>query len=96
MGFPLYALIFALLGASRVAAVFALAISNRDTFPIDITFLRILAIIVLIPATYLLYSVARYFSFQRAMGIDHFDESYRYQPLVHKGIFRFTRNGMYT
>ena len=49
----------------------------------------------LIPAVYLFYSVKRYFSFERAFGIDHFDASYRSLPFVRKGIFRFTRNGMY-
>ena len=42
-----------------------------------------------------LYSVAKYFSFGRAVGADHFDKSYRNKPLVRKGIFRWTRNGMY-
>jgi protein-S-isoprenylcysteine O-methyltransferase Ste14 len=96
MAFPVYAVIFFLLGAFRVAVVFVLAISNRNTVPMDITILRTIAIVMLILATYLLYSVARYFSFRRAMGIDHFNENYRMLPLVRKGIFRFTRNGMYT
>jgi len=96
MGFPVYAAVFFLLGALRVATVFVLAISNRDTLPVDIAILRILAVIALLPAGYLLYSVKRYFSFKRALGVDHFDERYRSLPLVRKGIFRFTRNGMYT
>jgi len=94
-GFPVYAAGFSILGISRVAAVFVLAISNRDTLPADLTALRVLAVIALIPAAYLFYSVKRYFSFQRAFGIDHFDASYRSLPFVRKGIFRFTRNGMY-
>lgn len=93
--FPLYAVGFSTLGISRVVAVFVLAISNRDTLPVKHTALRILAIIALIPAVYLFYSVKRYFSFRRAFGIDHFDEGYRSLPFVRKGIFRFTRNGMY-
>lgn len=93
--FPSYAFIFFALGSSRVLAVFVLAISNRDTVPVDVTFLRILAVALLLPAIYLLYSVIRYFSFKRAFGADHFDEKYRRFPLVNKGIFRFTRNGMY-
>jgi protein-S-isoprenylcysteine O-methyltransferase Ste14 len=40
--------------------------------------------------------VGRYFSYRRALGIDHFDASYRTKPFVREGIFRFTRNGMYT
>ncbi len=95
-GFPAYAMGFSILGILRVLAVFVLAISNRDTLPIDLTALRILAIIALIPAVYLFYSVKRYFSVSRAFGIDHFDEAYRSLPFVRKGIFRFTRNGMYT
>ena len=95
-GFPVYAVGFSILGISRVAAVFILAISNRDTLAADLTTLRILAIIALIPAVYLFYSVKRYFRFKRALGIDHFDEAYRSMPFVRKGIFRFTRNGMYT
>ena len=50
----------------------------------------------LVPIVYLFYSVARYFTFRRALGIDHFDPSYRTKPLERRGIFRFTRNGMYT
>lgn len=95
-GFPVYALGFSLLGVFRVAAVFILAISNRDTLPVDIATLRILAIIALIPTVYLFYSVRRYFGFKRALGIDHFHDRYRYLPFVRKGIFRFTRNSMYT
>lgn len=31
----------------------------------------------------------------RAAGADHFDSGYRNMPLVKKGIFQFTNNGMY-
>ncbi len=95
MGFPVYAFIFSFFGISRLVVVLALAISNRETLVLDIIILRIFAVIIAIPSLYLLYSVIRYFSFTRAMGLDHFDESYRHKPLVRKGIFRFTRNGMY-
>jgi hypothetical protein len=57
--------------------------------------MKMLAVIVAVPAIYLFYSVRRYFGFQRAFGIDHFDETYRTLPLVRNGIFRFTSNGMY-
>ena len=32
----------------------------------------------------------------RVAGIDHFDERHRNEPLVKKGIFRFTSNSMYS
>lgn len=94
-GFEVYALGFSILGIARVAAVFILAISNRDTLHVDPKVLRVAAVIAAIPAAYLFYSVKRYFGFKRAFGIDHFDKSYRSLPFVRKGIFRFTRNGMY-
>jgi protein-S-isoprenylcysteine O-methyltransferase Ste14 len=94
-GFDVYAAGFSVLGIARVVAVLMLAISNRDTVQLDPRILRAVAVIAAIPATYLFYSVKRYFGFKRAFGIDHFDESYRSLPLVRKGIFRFTRNGMY-
>jgi protein-S-isoprenylcysteine O-methyltransferase Ste14 len=95
LGFPVYAAGFSALGISRAVAVFLLAISNRDTMPGNLTALRCLAAIAAILSGYLFYSVVRYFSFKRALGIDHFDASYRSRPFVRKGIFRFTRNGMY-
>ena len=93
--FPAYAAGFALLGISRVLAVFALAIANRDTVPLDSALLKTAAIVALLPALYLFYSVKRYFTFTRALGIDHFDPAWRSAPFVRQGIFRFTRNGMY-
>jgi len=96
LSYPVYASFFFILGTLRVLSIFALAISNRNTLILDIAILRIFAVIITIPALYLLYSVICYFSFKRASGIDHFDESYRSRGLVREGIFRFTRNGMYT
>ncbi|NCB17256.1 MAG: hypothetical protein EOM65_13940 [Synergistales bacterium] len=95
-GFSLYAFGFAVLGILRAAAVFFLAAANRDTLPVHPAVLKSLAVISAVPSVYLMYSVARYFTFRRALGGDHFFESYRNAPLVREGIFRFTRNGMYT
>lgn len=94
-GFGLYAVGFAVLGISRIVSVFLLAAANRGTVPINIAALRALAVLAAVPAAYLFYSVARYFGFRRAMGMDHFDASYGTKPFVRQGIFRFTSNGMY-
>jgi len=94
-GFTFYAIGFAVLGISRVVSVFLLAAANQHTLPSNLTTLRILAVLVAIPAVYLFYSVAHYFGFRRAMGIDHFDPAYRSLPFVREGIFQFTSNGMY-
>lgn len=94
-GFTGYAVLFSVLGIARTAAVFLLAISNRESFDAPSGALKILALLLLVPAVYLFYSVRRYFGFRRAFGIDHFDASYRNLPSVKEGIFRFTDNGMY-
>jgi hypothetical protein len=96
LAFPLYAAGFSILGIARVVVVFMLAIANRDALAVNPTALRIIAIVAAIPTVYLFYSTKRYFGFKRALGIDHFDPSYRSMAFVRKGIFRFTSNGMYT
>lgn len=93
--FPLFAFGFAVLGLTRIASVFVLAAANRGSLPVDKTLLRILAVVLAIPAAYLFYSVARYFGFRRAMGLDHFDPTASTLPFVRRGIFRYTSNGMY-
>jgi hypothetical protein len=75
--------------------VFALAYANRGSVADEPLLLKIAAIVALVPALYLFYSVKRYFTFRRAFGIDHFDPSMRSVPFVRGGIFRFTANGMY-
>ncbi len=95
-GFRLYATGFALLVATRFFLLIAVAASNPQTLPVSEIFLDLTATALLVPIVYLFYSVARYFTFRRALGIDHFDPSYRTKPLERRGIFRFTRNGMYT
>ena len=36
----------------------------------------------------------KYFTLERAYGIDHFDKNYN-EPYVKGGIFKYTNNGMY-
>ncbi|MHC4514715.1 MAG: methyltransferase [Planctomycetota bacterium] len=94
--FRYYAFVFFVLIVARPIVILGLAIANRNSLDADPVVMNVLAVIVAIPTVYLFYSVRRYFGFRRALGIDHFDPGYRSLPLVRKGIFRFTRNGMYT
>jgi hypothetical protein len=48
---------------------------------------------VTIPAIYAFYSVAQFFGFSRAMGIDHFDPAYLNTRLVKVGIVKWMREG---
>lgn len=93
--FYYYAVGFSILLISRLLSIIALAVANQNTLPLDPTLATGLALAISLPVLYLLWSVYRYFGFQRAFGIDHFDPRYRAEPLVKEGIFRFTDNGMY-
>jgi hypothetical protein len=93
--FNAFAARFAILGILRVLVVFVLAYANRGTITDESLSLKIAAIVVLVPAVYLFYSVERYFTFRRAFGVDHFDPVLRSVPFVRDEIFRFTANGMY-
>ena len=96
-GFNVYKTGISILGLSRPVLIILLAISGRMTLDIDPTFSYVLSTVFLIPAVYLFYSVKKYFGFDRAFGIDHFyPEDYRLKPFVDQGIFKYTRNGMYT
>lgn len=94
-GFILYAIGFSILGIARTAAVWLLAVSNQGTLTLPPGLTKTMAIVLAIPAFYLFYSVGRYFGFRRAFGYDHWDRSYSYKPMVRRGIFRYTPNGMY-
>ena len=95
-GFDVYATLFTILILARPVVITILALSSEGSLVANPTLFKVLAVVVAIPVVFLLYSVARFFGFKRAYGIDHFDPSYRSQPIVRQGIFRFTSNAMYT
>lgn len=94
LGFRIYKMVFALLGLSRLLIV-PLAIANRGTLELHGAVQWGVSGVFLALSGYLFYSVLRYFGIERAAGLDHFDPQARHLPLVDKGIFRFTSNGMY-
>ena len=96
--FPAFAFGFAVIGVARVVAMFALGYANQGSVELEppaILAMKIAAVVALVPALYLFYSVKRYFTFRRAFGVDHFDPSTRSMPFVRGGIFRLTSNAMY-
>ncbi len=95
-GFRPYAVLFSIFMLLRILIFLGLAISDRGTVPLPAAATLPLAAAAAALSAYAFYSVARYFTFRRAFGIDHFDPAYRSAPLVREGIFRYTRNGMYT
>ena len=96
LGFLLYGFIFMILFLSRFLILMVLAIANSNTLILgDYSIHITLTMIFFLLGLYLIYSVERYFGIKRALGIDHFDSSYRKNSLLKKGIFRFIGNSMY-
>jgi hypothetical protein len=95
-GFVLYKIGFVILILLRPITITILAISNEGTLYIDPYIAYALAAIFSIVVIYLFYSVKKYFGMDRAFGIDHFEpEKAKELPMVKKGIFKYTDNGMY-
>ena len=94
-GFRVYAVGFFLLLGSRPATLLLLALADHDSLAMSVPLRWAVATPLILLTGYAMYSVARYFGFQRAAGIDHFDPSYRDEPRVTQGLFRWTNNAMY-
>jgi hypothetical protein len=92
--FNTYALGFSVLFISRLIAIIILAYSNKNTLHINPVLSYALAALITPLVIYLFYSVKKYFTIERAYGIDHFDKNYS-EPYVKRGIFKYTDNGMY-
>jgi len=92
--FKIYSIGFSLLFICRLIFIIILAKSNQDSLAINPLYPYLVAILIIPVVIYLFYSVMRYFTIERAFGIDHFDKNYK-KPYVKGGIFRYTDNGMY-
>ena len=95
-GFPFYGVIFMFLFLSRFLILLVLAIANSNTLILGNYIIHVILItIFLFLGLYLIYSVERFFGIKRALGIDHFDHSYKQANLVNQGIFKYVSNPMY-
>jgi len=92
--FKIYSVGFSFLFICRLIFITILAKSNQGSLSINPLYTYLIAALIIPVVIYLFYSVLRYFTIERAYGIDHFDKNYD-QPYVKKGIFHYTDNGMY-
>lgn len=92
--FNIYAAGFSFLFISRLITIIFLAISSKNTLQLNPIFAYMFAALITPLVIFLFYSVKKYFTIERAYGIDHFDKNYN-EPYVKKGIFKYTDNGMY-
>jgi len=94
--FTIWAVGFMILFLARPITIFALAIANRGTLAIPLWINIPLITIILAVVIFMAYSFVKYFSPERALGIDHFQpDRYRDIPFVREGIFKWSSNAMY-
>lgn len=93
--FLVFGVFFMVFLLARPVSIIILAISNANSYAVNVPLRIIIAVILIIPVIYLLHSILRFFGFKRAMGIDHFDPTYKELPMVAEGIFKYTSNAMY-
>ncbi len=92
--FNIYAVGFSFLFINRLITIILLAISSKNTLHLNPIIAYIFAALITPIVIYLFYSVKKYFTIERAYGIDHFDKNYN-EPYAKRGIFKYTDNGMY-
>jgi len=95
-GYDIYSIIILIFLISRFTLLIFLAISNKNSLDANPILLYGLSIVFWLLGLYVFYSIQKYFTLRRAMGVDHFDPSYRGAGLVRKGVFKYTSNAMYT
>jgi hypothetical protein len=90
-----WGVLFMPLLVARPLSVVAVAMANRGSLALAPPIAFALGAVLLMPALYTFYSVARYFGIARALGGDHFRTRYREMPLVTEGAFGWTGHAMY-
>ncbi len=92
--FQIYAAGFSILFVGRLIVIIFLALSSKNSLQTNPIIAYLIALLITPVVLFLFYSVKKYFTIERAYGIDHFDKNYSV-PFVKKGIFKYTDNGMY-
>ncbi len=93
--FGCYLVVFFLLFAGRFFTIVALAWVDRHSLGLPLSLRVVGTGSAMSLGAFAFLSVVLYFGMARAAGADHFDPKYRDLPLVTRGIFRWTSNGMY-
>ena len=95
IGFKFYTIIFFIFFSIRFLFGIGLAFADYGTWFVPGWIEWIVSLIFFVPFIYTMYSVKKYFGFKKAVGIDHFDTSYKNMPFERRGIFKWSSNAMY-
>jgi protein-S-isoprenylcysteine O-methyltransferase Ste14 len=91
-----WGMIFFPLLIARPLLTIATAIGDIGTGPLWTPLAMLIGVGLLAIAAWTMHSVISYFGFARALGGDHFSDTYREMPLVREGAFRYSDNAMYS
>ncbi|MBU2983096.1 phosphatidylethanolamine N-methyltransferase family protein [Lentibacter algarum] len=90
-----WALVFIPLLIARPISLIMVGWADATPITQFATLQMLLGLALLAPALWALHSTFKHFTIPRALGGDHFRDAYAQMPLVSKGIFAYTSNGMY-
>ena len=94
-GFRAYSIGFGIIAIARVLSVLFVGIADYQSLHLHWAILWTIIPVITLIVLYTLYSVRKYFGYDRTVGGDHFFQKYREMPFVRKGIFQYTSNAMY-
>lgn len=92
----IWGILFQTLLTGRIMAVIGLAQTTQHSLLIPRALAVVIALIMLVPFVYTIWSVIKYFGLVRAMVGDHFRIKYRQMPLEDRGVFKYCSNAMYS
>jgi len=95
IGYIAYYIDYTMMLVARLGAIILTATANREILIIPETARWVTVLALVVPCIWLLYSIARHYSFKRLAGADHFEPGYRDRSWTRKGIFRFVPNAVY-
>ena len=91
----IWAIMFMPLLVARPITLLLVGLTDTEKVMAEALPLQIFGWLLVIPAIWALYSTAVFFTIPRALGGDHFRDEIAELPLVDKGVFKYTSNGMY-
>lgn len=91
-----HAVLFMPMLVARPLVILGAGLADPTTLALSRWVEIVFGFVLLVPAAYTGWSVARYFGLERALGGDHFRQEFREMPLVEDGAFRWSSNAMYT
>ncbi|MEP2532253.1 methyltransferase [Shimia sp.] len=91
-----WGMLFFPLLVARPVTILIVAVLDRGSLGVPVWIGIPLGAVFLGLSAYTMYCVKRYFSFERALGGDHFYDHYADMPIVRQGAFGWSQNAMYT